>query len=134
MDNYRYSLFLFGVVALAILGIAVLVWINYSFLSLDIMSQEFLILWIRVRQLLMEGISPYEGAVSHGFQLPPGAIDVRERYFTYPFYTVFFVSPFAALGDYILAKVAWMTALEIAILGMVIYRFLFQDGRSKRGY
>lgn len=119
MDSYKYPILLIGIITLILIGIAVLAWINYSFLSQDYSGQEFISLWVSTRQFLIGGISPYEKINSHSAQIPNTNIDTDEVYFIYPFYTVFLISPFAIIGDYLVARAAWMTALEVAVIVMV---------------
>ncbi len=95
-------------------------WANYRFAALSPGGNDFLVHWTGTRAFLLEGLSPYSDAVAvriqqraYGHPARPGEHELRVAY---PLYSTLFFAPFALIGDYTLARAAWMTVLQIGLL------------------
>jgi hypothetical protein len=104
------------------LVLAGLVWVNFQFSKNNPGGNDFLAHYVGTRALLFEGKSPYSDEVAieiqervFGRPAEPGEIEHRV---VYPLYSVLVFSPFALIGNYAIARVAWMTVMEIALLIM----------------
>lgn len=118
---YQVTLF----IALMLLVIAGLTLANYSFVTSDSGSNDFLPRWNGAHEWLVNGNNPYSRATSliaekmaYGRHARP--LDGEEQMnFSYPIYAMIFYAPFGLL-DYPLARAVWMTALEISIFLLVV--------------
>ncbi len=111
---------LLTVVLLAAVG--ALGWANYRFSAASPGGNDFLVHWTGTRALLFDGISPYSDAVALRIQQRaygrPARAGEHELRVAYPLYSALFFAPFALVGDYPLARAAWMTALEIGLIAL----------------
>jgi hypothetical protein len=113
-------------VALAVVAIAVLAflsWANYRYSVQNPGGSDFLPRWLGTRELLMEGLSPYSEEVSAEIQQRfygrPARQNEDQVLFVYPLYSTFIFAPFALIADYNVARAAWMTVLEVAVILIV---------------
>lgn len=105
---------------IAVLVIAGLTWVNIQFSKNNPGGNDFLAHYIGTRSLILEGKSPYSDEVAleiqqrvFGRPAEPGEIEHRV---VYPLYSILFFAPFALIKDYAVARVAWMTVMEITLL------------------
>ena len=108
------------VLVVAGLVLAGLVWVNFQFSSNNPGGNDFLSHYVGTRSLLFEGKSPYSDEVAleiqrrvFGRPAEPGEIEHRV---VYPLYSILIFTPFALIKNYAIARVAWMTLMEIALL------------------
>ncbi|TAK10952.1 MAG: DUF2029 domain-containing protein [Anaerolineae bacterium] len=84
-------------------------------------GNDFIPRWVGTRAVLERGANPYSDEVTADIQAliyggraaNPGE---DQQLFVYPYYTVFFVAPFGLIEDFMVARAAWMTLLELSIL------------------
>jgi hypothetical protein len=105
----------------AMLILGGLIWVNVQFSRNNPGGNDFLAHYVGTRSLLLEGKSPYSDEVAleiqrrvFGRPAEPGEIEHRV---VYPLYSILIFAPFALINNYAIARVAWMTAMEIALLG-----------------
>jgi len=95
-------------------------WVNYQFVKNNPGGNDFLPHYVGARALIFEGVSPYSEEVALEIQDlvfgRPAIIGENETRVVYPLYSVLFFAPFALIGEYILARVAWMIFLEISLI------------------
>jgi len=110
-------IFLLLVFSLVIGGLS---WVNYRFSVENPGGSDFLVHWVGTRAMLMEGISPYSDIVArriqtiaYGRPAQPGEHELRVAY---PLYSVILFLPFSLISDFTIARTAWMTFLEIALV------------------
>ena len=107
---------------LVVLGL--LTWGNYRFAKDNPGGNDFLVHYIGTRALVTEGLNPYSDEVALKIQMAaygraarPGEHELRVAY---PLYSVIVFLPFALIKDYILARAAWMTVLEVSLVLLAI--------------
>lgn len=112
------------VLALFLLILAGLVWVNYHFARLNIFGEGFSIQWIAIQSLAKSGADPYSEQVTEQIRSTvdrEGAFVVdRFPKYTSPLYSGVVISPFTLIGNKTLAHGLWMTAQLIAIFVMVV--------------
>jgi hypothetical protein len=103
---------------------AVLFVANRRFVEANPGGNDFLVHYVGTRALLRERVSPYSDAVAeriqtlaYGRPAQPGEHELRVAY---PLYSIALFTPFALISDYALARSLWMTALEVALLGVAL--------------
>jgi len=108
------------VVVIVIVIIGGLVLVNYQFAKNNPGGNDFLAHYVGTRALIYQGISPYGDQVAEEIQIAvfgrlaqEGEIEHRV---VYPIYSTLIFAPFALIQDYIIARVAWMTFLEISLI------------------
>ncbi len=108
------------VILIAVIVIAGLTWVNTQFSKNNPGGNDFLAHYVGTRSLILEGKSPYSDEVAleiqqrvFGRPAEPGEIEHRV---VYPLYSILFFAPFALIKDYAIARVAWMTMMEITLL------------------
>ena len=117
-NNRTLSIILVLIVAgIVLVG---LIWVNFQFSSNNPGGNDFLAHYVGTRSLLFEGKSPYSDEVAleiqklvFGRPAEPGEIEHRV---VYPLYSTLIFTPFALIKDYAIARVAWMTVMEIILL------------------
>jgi hypothetical protein len=117
----------FGIGGLTLVCIAILIGLsftNYRFAVQNPGGNDFLVHWVGTRALLVDGISPYSDTVAlriqrmaYGRPALPGEHELRVAY---PLYSTGLFLPFAFISDYSLARALWMTALEVALVGLAL--------------
>jgi hypothetical protein len=124
LDNRRIQIQAIGVALLSVLAVIGLTRANYLFSLQNPGGNDFLVHWVGTRALLVDGISPYSDEVAlriqtlaYGRPALPGEHELRVAY---PLYSAGLFLPFAFLSDYSLARALWMTALEIALVVLVL--------------
>ena len=110
------------IILLALVILAGLTWVNYTFSVGNPGGNDFLVHYIGTRSLLFERLSPYSDEVALRIQTaayghPAQGIE-HELRVAYPLYSVILFAPFSLITDYNLARAAWMTFLEIALVAM----------------
>ncbi len=105
---------------LGILIIAGLTWVNYSFSKNNLGGNDFLAHYVGTRSLIFEGVSPYSDEVAEEIQTMvfgrPAQEGEIEHRVVYPLFSALIFAPFALIRDYTIARVAWMTFLEISLI------------------
>ena len=95
-------------------------WVNYQFAKNNPGGNDFLPHYVGARALIFEGVSPYSDEVALEIQNlvfgRPASAGENETRVVYPLYSVLLFAPFALIGEYILARVAWMIFLEISLI------------------
>jgi len=108
------------IIALAAVVFGGLFWVNYQFAKNNPGGNDFLPHYVGARALIFEGASPYSDKVAleiQNFVFGRPAIEgENETRVVYPLYSALLFAPFALIGDYILARVAWMIFLEISLI------------------
>lgn len=124
------------VIGLAVVVLAGLVWVNIQFARNNPGGNDFLAHYVGARSLIFEGKSPYSDEVAleiqrrvFGRPALPGEIEHRV---VYPLYSILIFAPFALVENYALARVAWMTAMEIALLGTGVLALQITGWKPKR--
>jgi len=119
-------------VVAALLLLSVLTWGNLRFARENPGGNDFLVHWVGTRALITEGLNPYSDEVAtriqtiaYGRPARPGEHELRVAY---PLYSIVVFAPFAFIGDFTLARAAWMTALEaglilMTVLGLRLFRW-----------
>ncbi len=100
-----YAWIIFAVLVLSI--IAVVFWVNLQFVASLAPENIFEAKWGIARAFIFEGENPYAN---------PG-----DELFAAPLPAVLFYAPFALLGNFEIARAAWMTVLQVAT---VIFAYL----------
>ncbi len=113
---------LLTLLALALSG--ALGWANYRFAAASPGGNDFLVHWTGTRAFLFDGLSPYSDEVAlriqqHAYGRPARSGE-HELRVAYPLYSTLLFAPFALIGDYTLARAAWMTALEIGLVALAL--------------
>jgi len=129
--NKKVYIKYFIILALLLLIIIGLIWINYSYVITHPGANEFLARWNGVHQWLETGLSPYNNDSSRLSQQMAYGRYFKSKLgedpllFLYPFQAVLIYSPFAMM-KYSLARTIWMMVNEIAlvILGIVGLKLL----------
>jgi hypothetical protein len=110
----RSSFIFIFLVAVSVALITALGWVNYHFSESYTGVDDFAVYWASTRALLTQGASPYDPIVRQ--LIPPSREVSNVSQVTYPAYAFIVFLPFALIGEYILARAAWMTTLEVALL------------------
>ncbi len=110
------------VIVLGIIIIAGLFWVNLQYSRNNPGGNDFLVQYVGTRSLIIDNLSPYSDEVAVRIQTaayghPDQGIE-HELRVAYPLYSVFLFAPFAVISDYGIARAAWMTVLEIALVAM----------------
>ena len=97
-----------------------LFWVNYQFAKNNPGGNDFLAHYVGTRALIFEKVSPYSDEVAleiqnsvFGRSAQEGEIEHRV---VYPIYSTLIFAPFALIGDYVVARSAWMLFLEIVLV------------------
>jgi len=109
------------VVFLALVMLGGLIWVNIQFTKNNPGGNDFLAHYVGTRSLLFEGKSPYGDEVAleiqrRVFGRPAEEGEIEHRV-VYPLYSTLIFAPFALIANYAVARVAWMTVMELALLG-----------------
>jgi len=125
LKNPKSNLITIILITVAVLGVlALLTWGNYRFALENPGGNDFLVHWVGTRSLVTEGLNPYSDQVAlkiqtmaYGRAAQPGEHELRVAY---PLYSVIVFLPFALIGDFTLARAAWMTVLEVGLLLLTV--------------
>ncbi|MCJ7718178.1 MAG: DUF2029 domain-containing protein [Anaerolineales bacterium] len=111
--------------------IAGFTWVNYSFSKNNPGGNDFLVLYVGSKSLLMEGKNPYSDEVAIRIQTAanghPVQGDEHELRVAYPLYSILLFAPFSLINNYTIARAVWMTALELAIISLVFVSLRLMD-------
>jgi hypothetical protein len=113
-------------VALGLIGLvlASVTLANHRYATNSPGGTDFVSRWLGTRLLLTEGKSPYSEATSRAIQTFVYGGKVKPEkdqvLFAYPLYSIVVFAPFAAIQDYVMARTAWMTLLEMAIVALAL--------------
>ena len=120
---------------LAVMVLCGLVWVNLQFSRNNPGGNDFLAHYVGARSLIFEGKSPYSDDVALEIQRQvfgrPAEQGEIEHRVVYPIYSVLLFAPFALVKDYAIARVAWMTVLEIALIGTAYLALLLSNWKPK---
>ena len=113
------------IAAAAIVLVGALTWVNYHYCVQNPGGNDFLVHWSGTRTFLTDRISPYSDTaalriqtIAYGRPALPGEHELRVAY---PFYSAILFAPFALISDFTLARAAWMTLLEVALILLAIF-------------
>ncbi|UCG24376.1 MAG: DUF2029 domain-containing protein [Chloroflexota bacterium] len=114
-----------GLLVVAILVLAAgLTLANYRYAANSPGGNDFIPRWLGTRLLLAKGQNPYGAETSLAIQEfmygRPAKANEDQVLFVYPLYSALLFAPFALVGDYVVARALWMTALEMALLALAI--------------
>ena len=115
------------VIALGILILLGLFWVNWQFTRNNPGGNDFLVHYIGTRSFIFEGLSPYSDEVALRIQTaayghPAQGVE-HELRVAYPLYSIIIFAPFSLVRDYELARAVWMTVLELSLVGMCFISF-----------
>lgn len=103
---------------------AILFGANGAFARRSPGGTDFLVHWVAARRWMQFGDSPYSDATTREIQQRiygrPARPGEHQQRVVYPLYSVAVFAPFALIGDFALARAAWMTVLELGLLGMLL--------------
>lgn len=130
------TLFSIAVIFTLVLA-AILTWSNYLFAQQNPGGNDFLVHWMGTRKFLLEGQSPYSDGTAvaiqtfaYGRPAQPGEHELRVAY---PLYSIVVFVPFALIPDFNLARAAWMTLLELSLIGVSFLSIRLVDWRPNIG-
>ncbi len=107
-------------VLVGVILVASLFYVNLRFTRSNPGGNDFLPRWVATRVYLTTGQSPYSAeataAIQDAIYGRAAEPDEDQALFAYPFYSVFLFAPFAFIPDYAVARAAWVTLQEIAIV------------------
>jgi hypothetical protein len=120
----------------AILFILVLWLANYWFAQQNQAGVDFLIRWLPGRLVLFEGYqNPYSLEATQQIQYfrfgrlaQPGEMP---GLYLYPYYTIFITLPFLLIEDFTIARSAWMTALQLSHIMIIVITLQLAAFRPK---
>jgi hypothetical protein len=122
MSQARQPLGVLILILAIALVLAGLTWANYRYAAQVPGGNDFIPRWVGARSFLLQRQSPYSPETSLAIQDMiygrPARPDEDQSLFVYPFYAVAVFGPFALIGDYNLARAAWMTFLELSLFGL----------------
>lgn len=122
-DQRRYFSYLLFILILTTVLVG-LTWVNFRYSMQNPGGSDFLPRWLGTRLFLLTGESPYSDQTSEQIQQQfygrTASPEEDQVLFVYPFYSIFIFGPFALIPDYNIARAVWMTALEIAVLGIAL--------------
>ncbi|MBE9524402.1 MAG: DUF2029 domain-containing protein [Chloroflexi bacterium] len=104
--------------------ILLLFWGNYQFAKEQPGGTDFLYRWLPTRLVTFENYqNPYSPAVEYQVELMHHGHAHQENetpgIFAYPYYTMLVFLPFAFIEDFLVARAAWMTVMELAHLSIL---------------
>lgn len=119
---------IFASVLLTILIVGLLFAGNYQFVSAQPGGTDFLYRWLPTRLVLLDGYkNPYSPEAEYQVELMhhghAHGEDETPGIFAYPYYTMGVFLPFALIGDFLVARAAWMTLMELAHLAILFLTF-----------
>ncbi|KAA3647234.1 MAG: DUF2029 domain-containing protein [Chloroflexi bacterium] len=99
--------------------------INYRYAVTNTsFRDQFTPRWLGTRLFLTAQIDPYSVEATRTIQQQMlGRFAVQgedQQLFLYPFYSLALYTPFSLIGDNLIARAAWMTLLEVGLLGLAI--------------
>jgi hypothetical protein len=110
--------------ALLVLLLAGMLWVNYRFAQYDVGGEGFSIQWISIQSIVKEASDPYSDQVTAQIrQSVPGEVSfVKDIYpkYTSPLFSGVVVFPFAMIENSMLAHAVWMTIQLLLIFGMIL--------------
>jgi hypothetical protein len=113
-----------------------LVWGTYQFSKKKVMGEGFLIQWLGIRALVIEGESPYSQAVTEQIRQ---VIDRENSFikgysprYTSPLYSGIIVLPFALIKDMELAHALWLSFQLLAIFAILLLSLKLTEWRPSR--
>ncbi len=105
--------------------IALLFFANYTFAKNQSGGTDFLYRWLPTRLVFFEGYeNPYSDEVEYQVELVHHGHahqkDETPGIFAYPYYTMIVFFPFALTENFLSARAAWMTLMEIAHIAIIV--------------
>jgi len=121
------------VLALLVIFILGLFWVNLQFAKNNPGGNDFLVHYVGTRSFLFDGISPYGDEVATRIQVAayghPAQGREHELRVAYPIYSMILFTPFSLISDYQLSRAIWMTVLELALVTMTFVSFALIEWR-----
>jgi len=118
MHKNKYLIY----IALFVLAIGVLVFLNYLYAENYPGGKYFQTQWITTRGVLKEGLSPYSAQLLYQVQASaygrPALAGEYEFRFMYPYFSLLIFTPFGLIKDFVIARAFWMTFLELLLIGI----------------
>lgn len=134
----RQSLLIAILVLIAVLITAGSVWINYQYVKQDSGANDFVARWLGTRLFLLQGLSPYDEQLMTEAQNlaydDSGDSQGNHLFYLYPFYSIYFFTPFTFVSNFNTARAIWMTVLEISVLFAAFIGIRLSDWRLPRIY
>ena len=127
--------FLIGLSVAVLVGLSIF---NYRFSVQNPGGNDFLNHWLGIRELLLEGVSPYDESVSLKIQQMiyghPADTTIGEDEFNmnYPLYSVVIIAPFSLL-EFTTARALWMTVLEVSLVVLTLVSLRLVGWRVSSG-
>lgn len=123
-----------GLLVAAVVGLmAGLTVANYRFAETNPGGNDFIPRWLGTQMLLDDGQNPYGEQTTMTIQQfiygRPALPNEDQVLFVYPLYSAALFAPFALVGDYVLARALWMTALEVALIGLALVSIRLAEWR-----
>lgn len=110
--------------------------VNLRFARSNPGGNDFLPRWVGTRLYITERISPYSAeataAIHEAIYGRSAQPNEDQALFAYPFYSVFIFAPFAFIPDYAIARAAWITVQELAIVFTAVAAITFSGWRPSR--
>lgn len=125
------------VILLIVLLLALLTFANWQFAKQNKAGVDFLIRWLPTRLVLFEGYeSPYSEDATYQIQFfQYGRLAIGDEiggYFLYPYYFMLFTLPFALIENFTIARMLWMTLLEVSQIAIVFLSLKIVDFKPKK--
>jgi hypothetical protein len=124
MKSHRQTVNLILIILVLGILLAGLTALNYSYVSQNVVLDDFLPRWLGTRLFLMNGWSPYSQDTTDRIQEiaygRPATDRENQGQFLYPFYSMMLYAPYALISNRIVATSIWMTTLEIFVLLIVL--------------
>lgn len=123
------------IVLIIVILLGGLLYANYIFSKNNPGGNDFLVHWVGTRSFLVDGLSPYSDAVAlriqtlvYGRAAQAGEHELRVAY---PLYSILLFMPFSLISDYTWARAAWMTLLEVGLIGLMLMSLKIVGWRPK---
>jgi hypothetical protein len=134
--RHKRNLLIASLVALILVFLAGLTWVNLTLVQRYPDGREFHVNWLAARGFIFDNNNPYGSQVARGIQRAiyghAAGPDEYPYFPDYPFYILFIYLPFAYVADLSLARAMWMVVLEVALVGLAFLSLRLADWRPKR--
>ncbi len=122
-ENKKQNYIILALLIMAL--IALLFFANYTFAKNQPGGTDFLYRWLPTRLVFFEGYeNPYSDKVEYQVELVHHGHahqeDETPGIFAYPYYTMAVFLPFAFTENFLLARAAWMTLMELAHIAIIL--------------
>jgi hypothetical protein len=122
---------------LIVLAIVLLFLGNFLYSKQNPGGTDFLVHWTGLRLFFQKGVSPYSDeaalAIQNAVYGHPAAPGQHELRVAYPLYSVLVFGPFLLIGNFVLARGAWMTLLELGVIATTYFSIRLFGWKPRRG-